>query len=382
MAGRSPIVGEPPTTPPPTAPHLPTADTAFIDFFSTGPTNTPTSITSFTAFQETFGGLDPRSEASYQIQQFFNNGGQTAVVLRIAPEPSTKPFAPALKSALTDLTAPFNLLCVPATANLAPADMHDIMLAAQTLCATRKAFYIADIPPASIVSNPSAIEAWFANTGLAAHDYAAIYYPRLNVPDALHQNAPREIGYSGAVAGIYASTDNARGVWKAPAGTSAVIPGATPVFLIDDTTNGRLNSLAINSIRRFPTYGTVVWGARTTAGANTSDSEFQYVNVRRLAIYLEQSLYAGLQWVVFEPNGPALWASIRLAVTSFLMNLWQQGALQGSHSQQAFFVKCDATTMTQSDIDNGRVNIQIGFAPIRPAEFIILTIQLQVEPHP
>ena len=162
------------------------------------------------------------------------------------------------------------------------------MLTAQALCAAQKAFYIADIPPSSIVSNPSAIESWFANSGLAAHDYAAIYYPRLNVPDALHQNAPREIGYSGAVAGIYASTDNARGVWKAPAGTSAVLPGATPVFPIDDTTNGRLNSLAINSIRRFPTYGTVVWGARTTAGANTSDSEFQYVNVRRLAIFLEQ----------------------------------------------------------------------------------------------
>jgi uncharacterized protein len=382
MAGRAPIVGEPPTPPPPIAPHLPTAVTAFIDFFSTGPTNTPTSITSFTAFQQTFGGLDPRSEASYQIQQFFNNGGQTAVILRIAPEPSTKPFAPALKSTVTGLTAPFNLLCIPATANLAPADMHDIMLAAQALCATQKAFYIADIPPSSIVSNPSAIEAWFVTSGLAAHDYAAVYYPRLDVPDALHQNAPREIGYSGAVAGIYASTDNARGVWKAPAGTSAVIPGATPVFPIDDVTNGRLNSLAINSIRRFPTYGTVVWGARTTAGANTSDSEFQYVNVRRLAIYLEESLYAGLQWVVFEPNGPALWASIRLAITSFLTNLWQQGALQGSHPQQAFFVKCDATTTTQSDIDNDRVNIQIGFAPLRPAEFVILTLSQLTAPHP
>jgi uncharacterized protein len=382
MAGRVPILGELPTPPPPIAANIPTAVTVFIDFFNTGPTNTPTPVTSFFAFQQAFGGLDPRSEASYQIQQFFNTGGQTAVVLRVTPEPSAPTFASALTSALNSLTLPFNLLCIPATANLASSGMHAVMLAAQAFCAAHHAFYIADIPPSKVISTPSAIEAWFTSTGLTARDCAAIYYPRLTIPDPLHQNASREIGCSGAVAGIYASTDSARGVWTAPAGTSAILPGATPVFVIDDATTGQLNALAINSIRSFSTYGTVVWGARTTAGANTSDSDYKYINIRRLAIYIEQSLSTGLQWVVFEPNGPLLWASIRLAVAAFITRLWQQGALQGSQPQQAFFVKCDATTTTQADIDNNRVNIQIGFAPLMPAEFVILAIALLTAPHP
>src|SRR5271168_3092621 len=175
MTGRVPITGELPTPPLPIPPNIPTAVTAFIDFFSTGPTNTPTPITSFFAFQQTFGGLDPCSEASYQVERFFNADGQTAIILRLAPGPSSPLFASALKSALTSLTVPFNLLCIPATTNLAAADMHAIMLAAQALCATQKAFYIADIPPSKIVSNPSAVEAWFANSGLSARDCAAIY---------------------------------------------------------------------------------------------------------------------------------------------------------------------------------------------------------------
>jgi len=382
MAGPVPIPAELPTPPAPIPANPPTAVTAFIDFFSTGLINTPTPITSFFAFEQTFGGLDSRSEASYQIQQFFNTGGQEAVVLRIAPEPSTALFAPALTSALTNLTIPFNLLCIPATSNLAPTEGHAVMLAAQAFCSTHRAFYIADIPPSKIIASPSTIEAWFANTGLTSRDCAAIYYPRLTIHDPLRENVLREIGYSGAVAGIYANIDSARGVWTAPAGANAIIPSATPIFAIDDAANGQLNALAINPIRAFPTYGTVLWGARTTAGANTSDSDYKYVNIRRLAIYIEQSLYVGLQWVVFEPNNPTLWASIRLAVSAFLTKLWQQGALQGSQPQQAFFVKCDATTMTQTDVDNSRLNIQIGFAPLRPAEFIILTIGLLTARHP
>lgn len=352
----------------------PTAVTAFIDFFSTGPINTPTPLDGFVAFNEIFGGLDARSEASYQIQQFFNLGGSDAVVLRIEPDPTSPLFTVALKSALATLKLPFNLLCIPATANLAPADMHDVMLAAQSLCAEKRAFYIADIPPSKIISNPSAMEAWFANSGLANFDCAAIYYPRLTISDPLQQNAQREIGYSGSIAGLYASVDDSRGVWKAPAGGAATIPEATPVSAIDDAANVALNSAGINAIRNFPGRGTTVWGVRTTAGAG--NSEYKYINVRRLAIFIEDSLYGGLQWVVFEPNGPILWASIRRVVESFLFNLWRQGAFLGSKPEQACYVKCDATTMTQSDIDNGQINIQVGFAPVRPAEFIILKITL------
>jgi len=368
------------TPPPAIAPDTPTAVTAFIDFFSSGPIDVPTPAASFLEFEQTFGGLDSRSEASYQVQQFFNNGGQSALVLRIAPEPSSPLFTSALKSALTSLNLPFNLLCIPATANLEAADMRAVMTAAQTFCAAKRAFYIADIPPATVITGPSAIASWFGLSGLKALDSAATYYPRLIIPDPLQQGAPREVGYSGAAAGIYGRTDSTRGVWKAPAGANAAIAGATPVVKISDMANGDLTVLGINAIRSFPNIGAVLWGARTTAGASNSD--FRYVNVRRLALYLEQSLLDGLQWVAFEPNGPALWASISLAVDSFLIKLWQQGAFQGSKAQQAFFVTCDATTTTLADIENGRVNVQIGFAPLKPAEFVILSISLLTAPRP
>jgi phage tail sheath protein FI len=373
MAGGGISIGETPTSRR-FIPDAPTAITAFIDFFATGPTKVPTPITSFAAFQQTFGGLDPRSEASYQLLQFFSNGGQSAIVYNIAVEPSSPLFVSALESALTSLTLSANLLTLPATANLAPADAHAVMLAAQTFCETNRAFYIADIPPSTAAATPAAIEAWFANTGLAAIDSAALYYPRLTIADPLHPTLSREIASSGTVAGIYARTDSTEGVWTSPAGTGATIANATPVVTLTDLASNELNSLGINPIRTFPGYGTVVWGARTAAGGNAGNSVYKYVSVRRLAIYIESSLQDGLQWSVFEPNNEILWTAIRLAVSAFMLQLWTKGALQGSLPQQSFFVKCDATTTTQNDVDNGRVNIQIGFAPLQPAEFVIVSI--------
>lgn len=373
MAGRNPIIGELPR-PFPSIAAIPTDVAAFIDFFGTGPVNTPTTIESLLEFRQTFGDLHDRSEASYQIEQFFQNGGNSAIVLRIAPDPSDPSFATTLQSAIATIALPFNLLCIPATANLASADMRAVMIAAQKFCATHGAFYIADIPPSSVIANPSAMATWFTSSGLDALDCAAIYYPRLTVHDALHQNAPREIGVSGTVAGIYARIDNTRGVWRAPAGGEASIAEATPIFNINDATNEQLTVVGINAIRSFPDRGTLLWGARTTAGASNSD--YRYISVRRLSLYIERSLTAGLKWVVFEPNTPTLWASIRLAIESFLFNLWKQNAFQGNKPQLAYFVKCDATTMTQDDIDNGRVNIQVGFAAVKPAEFLLLNISL------
>jgi phage tail sheath protein FI len=373
MSGGGIYIDETPTSPR-AIPDAPTAITAFIDFFATGPTEIPTPITSFAAFEQIFGGLDPRSEASYQLLQFFNNGGQSAIVYNIAAEPSSPLFVSALNSALTGLTLPVNLLTLPATANLAPADAHTVMLAAQTFCETQRAFYIADIPPSTVAATPAAIEAWFANTGLATFNSAAVYYPRLIIADPLHPTLSREIASSGTVAGIYARTDSTQGVWKSPAGTNATIANATPIVTLTDLASNELNSLGINPIRTFPGYGTVVWGARTAAAGNAGNSDYKYVPVRRLAIYIESSLEAGLQWTVFEPNNEILWAAIRLAVGAFMLQIWRKGALQGSTPQQAFVVKCDATTTTQNDIDNGRVNIVIGFAPIQPAEFVIVSI--------
>lgn len=357
-----------------------TATTAFIDFFASGPTGIPTLLTSFVAFEQIFGGLDPRSEASYQVQQFFNNGGECAIVYGIVAEPSSPLFVPALTSALTTLSVPANLLVIPATANLAPADAHAVMLAAQTFCTANRAFYIADVPPSTVATDAAAVEAWFAQTGLAAVDSAAVYYPRVTIPDPLQQNLTREVASSGAVAGIYARTDSAQGIWKAPAGTNAAIANATPAVSLTDIANGQLTALGINAIRSFPGHGTVVWGARTAAGSNANNSDYKYVNVRRFATYLEKSISEGLAWVVFEPNNEILWASIRLAVNAFMVQLWYKGAFQGTVPQQAFLVKCDATTTTQSDIGNNLVNIVVGFAPIQPAEFVIIQISCLTAP--
>ena len=187
------------STPPPIPGSTPTAVTAFVDFFAAGPINTPTPSASFLQFQQNFGGLDTRSESSYQVWQFFNNGGDAAIIVRIAPEPSAPNFATALNSALADLTLPFNLLSLAATTNLAPAEMNSTMLTAQALCAEKNAFYIVDVPPSNVISTASAIESWFAGAGLSHRSCAAVYYPRLNIPDPLNKDAPREMPASGSI---------------------------------------------------------------------------------------------------------------------------------------------------------------------------------------
>ena len=205
---------------------------------------------------------------------------------------------------------------------------------------------------------------------------AAFYYPWLLAPDPEQQFRIRSFPPGGAIAGVYARTDSSRGVWKAPAGTDASISGVVGVTLpTNDAENGILNPLAVNVIRKFPVYGTVVWGARTLQGNDEVGSEWKYVPVRRTALFIEESLYRGLKWVVFEPNDEPLWAQIRLNVGSFMNDLFRQGAFQGSTPKDAYFVKCDKDTTTQSDINRGVVNILVGFAPLKPAEFVVIKLQ-------
>jgi phage tail sheath protein FI len=185
------------------------------------------------------------------------------------------------------------------------------------------------------------------------------------------------------IAGLYARTDRERGVWKAPAGTDAVLTGVTGLTLpINDAENGTLNPLAINALRSFPAKGIVAWGARTLAGTDAFASEWKYVSIRRLALFLEESIDRGTRWVAFEPNAEPLWAQIRLNVGAFLHNLFRAGAFQGTTDREAYFVRCDAQTTTQADIDRGLVNVEVGFAPLRPAEFIILRFVLKTAAAP
>ncbi len=205
--------------------------------------------------------------------------------------------------------------------------------------------------------------------------YGAIYYPWVRFPNPLARPGveiiPREIDVppTGFVCGIYARNDVERGVHKAPA--NEVVRGALR-FEIDVTRGEQevLNPIGVNCLRYFPGRGYRVWGARTVS----SDPEWKYVNVRRYFNYLEHSIDRGTQWVVFEPNGDRLWANVRETVASFLYNEWRTGALLGRTEEEAYFVRCDRSTMTQNDIDNGRLICLIGVAVLKPAEFVIFRI--------
>lgn len=269
----------------------------------------------------------------------------------------------------------FNLLCIPPPTvdGTTPADVYQQALA---YCQRRRAVLIVD-PPATwnTVADALAGLAGLGLTGTAARN-AALYFPRIRQPDPTGQGRLDTFVAGGAVAGVMARTDASRGVWKAPAGIDASLAGVADLAVnLTDDENGQLNPLGVNCLRTFPVVGRVVWGARTLRGADRLADEYKYLPVRRLALNIEESLYRGTQWVVFEPNDAPLWAQIRLNVGAYLQNLFRQGAFQGTSPAEAYFVKCDAETTTPNDVNLGRVNILVGFAPLRPAEFVILQIQ-------
>jgi len=236
----------------------------------------------------------------------------------------------------------------------------------------RRAFVILD-PPASFTTVEATTTAVNAIT---TSRNAAVYYPRLRKPDPLRDNQLETFAPAGAVAGVIARTDATRGVWKAPAGLDARVEGVSELTVpLTDLEIGRLNPLGVNCLRFAAGAGHVVWGARTRDGNDRNASEWKYIPVRRTALFLEESLYRGTQWVVFEPNDAPLWAQIRLNVGAFMNNLFRQGAFAGTTPKEAYFVKCDAETTTQDDVNLGIVNIIVGFAPLKPAEFVVVTLQ-------
>jgi hypothetical protein len=251
-------------------------------------------------------------------------------------------------------------------------DAAQIVKAAASFSEARLLFFIADIPNAVASKGHDAAVQWSA--GLAPSRNMALYYPWLVRANGTR---PKKIlrPPSAIVAGIYARLDQARGVWKAPAGQDAKPVGITDLtHTVSPADTEKLVGASINPIRKITGSGILLWGARTFVPAD--NSEWKYVNVRRFFLFLEHSIEDSLSWAVFEPNGEPLWAQIRLEVSSFLYTAWRAGAVQGPTPKDAYFVKCDATTMTQNDIDNGHVNLMIGIAPVKPAEFVIIRIGL------
>ncbi|MFO1302103.1 MAG: phage tail sheath subtilisin-like domain-containing protein [Burkholderiales bacterium] len=299
------------------------------------------------------------------------HGSGVAGVPGIEPQPNDYADAYAVIDKDVDL---FNILVLPRDVKQNDAARRKLWGPASTFCLKRRAFLLIDPPDAWTNSQVATSVSTGVNTlrvGLVK-DYSAVFYPKLKVDD---NGKEKIVDPSGAIAGVMARIDSTRGVWKAAAGTEADLRGVIGVEQrFSDGENGVLNPNAVNTIRVFPN-GIVSWGARTMDGADAFGSEYKYIPIRRLALYIEESLYRGLKWAVFEPNDEPLWGQIRLNVGAFMHNLFRQGAFQGATPREAYFVKCDKDTTTQNDRNLGIVNIVVGFAPLKPAEFVVLYLQ-------
>jgi len=253
----------------------------------------------------------------------------------------------------------------------------------QSFCAANRAFLIVDAAQNAILgtgTNGLSAAGPSDSTGATlvnpSASNSAFYFPWVQAPDPMAGFRPAYFPPCGFIAGIYASTDATRGVWKAPAGIDASLTGALGLqYTLNDLQNGTLNVLGVNCLRQFPNFGNVSWGARTIAGSDALGSQWKYIPIRRLALFLESSLYQGTQWAVFEPNAAPLWGQVRLAIGSFLQGLFLKGAFAGTTPQQAYFVKCDGDNNPSTSQALGILNISVGFAPLYPAEFVVIQIQ-------
>jgi phage tail sheath protein FI len=302
---------------------------------------------------------------------------QTPLAYTSPPNANWNVFSPAdfgpvfQQDSSLDKLSIFNLLVLPGVTNSL------ILNEAIAFCERKQAFLIMDPPSADVADQGGSnwIGDYMTNTSPKSQN-AALYFPYIVSTDPL-TGASINLPPGGTVAGIYARTDNNRGVWKAPAGLETTVVNTTGVVetgRMNDMRQGTLNPLGVNCLRDFPGIGTVVFGARTSVTQNPAFEQWRYIPVRRMALFIEQTLYRNLGWVVFEPNDEPLWVTIRASVGSFMLSLFQQGAFQGDTPSKAFQVKCDSSTTTQNDIDQGIVNIIVAFAPLKPAEFVIVKI--------
>ena len=285
---------------------------------------------------------------------------------------SAKNFTDAFEvDASLDKVEVFNLLCVPGVADAM------VVNAALSFAERKLAFVIVDPPPqaaADATGSLPTMETLFDTVPKGPN--GALYFPYLRVTNPLTAQ-PIELPPSGFVAGKFSDNDLRNGVWYAPAGIDTVIGSTSGVVergRMNDPRHGVLNLKGVNVLRTFRGIGTVIFGARTLVSANPAFEQWKYVPVRRMALFIEQSLLRNLTWAVFEPNDRPLWTALRTTVNDFMLSLFNQRAFQGDTPSQAFRVVCDETTTTQLDIDQGRVIILVAFRPLKPAEFVIIRI--------
>ncbi|MEK4035892.1 phage tail sheath C-terminal domain-containing protein [Methylocystis sp. IM3] len=316
------------------------------------------------------------SDALAAIAGLIGDGGALASADFLKPNGEDKKTGLYALEQLYTRDGIFNLLCIPPYNAGGDADVG-VIAAAGAYCEKRRAVLLVD-PPSAWKSVAAAVVGFSADPDQIGYRgrNGAIFFPRLKMPNPLRDNRIEEFAPCGVVAGLFARTDTQRGVWKSPAGIDTSLIGVSSLAVpMTDGENGLLNPLGVNCLRHFPVFGSINWGARTLRGADAFADEYKYVAVRRTALYIEESLYRALKWVVFEPNDEPLWGQIRLNVGAFMHNLFRQRAFKGESANEAYFVKCDSETTTQNDVNLGVVNIRVGFAPLKPAEFVVLQLQ-------
>ena len=351
--------------PPPPIQGISTGVPVFLGVASAGAVNQPVRVRSLRNFAEAFGPPESAPDLGPAVRLFFENGGWDSWVVRVEAADGPAPWLAAL--AKLDGAAGFDLMLLPGKSD--PAVIGAALAAAQQ----HLALLLIDLP--GDLTTAAQVQQMLRDGRLPRSSWAATYFPWIQVGGPPGRLLPP----GGAVAGLFARTDLTRGVWRAPAGTGAELRGvtglATNLFATD---LDQLNGVGVNALRQLPAAGILVWGARTLEGG--TDPEWRYVPVRRLELFLQQSLRRGLAWAVFEPNGAPLWARIQSAADAFLYSLWRLGAFPGSKPADACFAKCDASTTTAADVAAGVVNLLVGFAPLRPAEFVVLRLSLTVAP--
>jgi phage tail sheath protein FI len=346
---------------------VPTSFTAFVGLTKSGPLNKAVHVKSFFQFRDVFG--ESESDLTCAVKLFFINGGRDAVIVSVANSntiPSEKIIGSLkAKSGIYSLdeATDVNVLCIPPY-NSRETTSNTVYKRALEYCKKRHAFLIID-PPKYWQDTKKVKE----NLKIPSSENAAIYFPRVRTKEKTN------VVPCGIVTGVIARTDHTRGVWKSPAGIDATISGIEDLCVkITENDVDELNIVMVNCLRKIQGRGFLVWGASTA-----KDGEWRYVAVRRTALFIKESLLRGLRWIVFEPNDEPLWASIRNTVTLFMDALFRQGAFAGRTPKEAYFVQCGRNTITQNDINMGRINLEVGFAHLRPAEFIVISIQLSAK---
>lgn len=363
-----------------------TAVAAFVGLAPEGPVGRPLLVTSASHYDLAFGGLWADSHLGHAVHDFFRHGGSYAVVVRA--DPSLDPVAGRLRAlrslgthaSMTRRTAdPISLVVLPPAADRPGGPWLDpgreVVTAAVAAAERLGALAILDPPSEWTTASAAVAGVRSGDLGSIRSPNAALYFPRVEAVDPL-TGSLRPSPASGAVAGVMARSDATRGIWTAPAGEAAVLDVSGLSVDLDRRDLEALHAEHVNTLRTVLDRH-VIWGARTLADDAGPGSEWTYVPVRRLSLHVEHSLRRGLRWARFEPNEMTLWSQVTTAVGGYLQRLHSQGALAGATAREAYFVRCGlGTSMTQADVDQGRVVVELGLAPLRPAEFVIIRIGL------